>query len=83
MTPSTEQMKTVVGRPHKPAAVSDLLVRVQAEYREMPGLSLTMRQAERLWNLDSSTCGRVLELLIDQQFLRRTAMGFYIRESSR
>lgn len=81
MTPSTEQMETVlVGEPHRTLALSDLLVRVQAEYREMQGLSLTTRQAERLWNLDSSTCALVLTTLIEQRFLRRTAVGSYIRE---
>ena len=32
--------------------VRDLTRRAQAEYREMPGLSLTLAQAQRLWGID-------------------------------
>jgi len=34
---------------------TQLLPRIEGEYREMPGLSLTVSQVERLWGLDSST----------------------------
>jgi len=36
-------------------AIGELLLRVEGEYREMPGLSLTVPQAERLWGLDVSS----------------------------
>src|SRR5437867_4466585 len=32
-----------------------LLIRIRAEYREMPGLKLTLPQARRLWQLDPAT----------------------------
>src|SRR6476659_613779 len=57
----------------------DVLQRVEAEYREMPGLSLTVPQAARLWGLDSRTCDIVLTTLLDRQVLRRTAIGTYLR----
>jgi hypothetical protein len=57
----------------------DLMRRVEGEYREMPGLSLTVRQAARLWGLDSRTCGIVLTTLLERQVLRRTALGTYLR----
>ena len=43
-----------------------MLRRIQGEFREMPGLRLTCRQAQRLWNLD--------QFLIecDGVFLQRT-----------
>jgi hypothetical protein len=50
----------------------DLLRRAEGEYREMPGLSLTVPQAARLWGLDSCTCAAVLTTLTDRQVLRRT-----------
>ena len=59
--------------------ISTLLLRIQSEYREMPGLKLTEAQARRLWNLDGSTCNLVLTMLLEQQFLRRTSNGTYIR----
>lgn len=39
-------------------------VRIQAEYREMPGLSLTLPQAARLFNLELRHCASVLDTLV-------------------
>ena len=33
-----------------------LIERVLGEYREMPGLALTIEQARRLWGCDAATC---------------------------
>jgi hypothetical protein len=62
-------------------AMSALLVRVESEYLEMPGLKLTEAQARRLWGLDGNTCSAVLTTLIKQGFLRRSANGTYVRVS--
>jgi len=59
--------------------ISELIARVQAEYHEMPGLKLTEVQAQRLWGLDDRTCGLVLTALVEQQFLKRTPAGTYVR----
>ena len=61
--------------------IAELIVRVQGEYHEMPGLKLTEFQAQRLWGLDQRTCILVLTTLVEQQFLRRTAAGTYVRMS--
>jgi hypothetical protein len=45
--------------------------RVCDEYLELPGLSVTFRQAQRLWSLDEETCLRLLQWLIDTGFLYR------------
>jgi hypothetical protein len=66
-------------KPQTTAGLHDLLQRIESEYREMPGLSVTARQAERLWGLDSTTCGFVLMTLIERGILRRTATGTYVR----
>jgi hypothetical protein len=42
----------------------DLHVRIRAEYREMPGLKLTLAQASRLFNLEPHRCARALEALV-------------------
>ena len=63
------------------SAIAELIVRVQGEYREMPGLKLTELQAQRLWGLDDGTCASVLTALVQRQFLRRTAAGTYLRMS--
>ena len=46
-----------------------LLVRIRAEYREMPGLQLTFAQARILWQVDAATCSAVLQILVDEGFL--------------
>jgi hypothetical protein len=63
-------------------ALLELLQRVEGEYREMPGMSLTVSQAERLWGLDRSTCASVLRTLIERRVLRQTTNGTYVREPS-
>jgi len=57
----------------------DLTRRVKAEYSEMPGLSVTLPQAQRLLGIDRETCVVVIRTLIDHRFLRRTAQGRYVR----
>jgi hypothetical protein len=41
-----------------------LYARIEAEFREMPGLTLTLPQAARLFNLESARCERVLGSLV-------------------
>jgi hypothetical protein len=57
----------------------ELVIRVRGEYREMPGLSLTVPQAQRLWGLDGVTCQRLFERLVEAKFLRRSRHGRFIR----
>jgi hypothetical protein len=61
--------------------ISTLLLRIEGEYREMPGLKLTEAQARRLWDLDGDTCSLVLMTLLEQRFLKCTASGMYVRAS--
>ena len=64
----------------KRAGVDDaLLQRVYAEFLEMPGLRLTSQQAQRLWGLDESACRRLLDHLVDANFLCRPGHGMYMR----
>ena len=64
-------------------AIQELLLRIEGEYREMPGLSLTMSQAERLWGLDRGTCSFVLTTLIELGVLKQTRMGTFLRGPAR
>ena len=68
----------VDARPHS-AAIRTLMERVQAEYAEMPGLSVTLPQAQRLWVIDQATCEEVLSGLISCGVLRKTAKGRFVR----
>jgi hypothetical protein len=67
--------RTVCGRATNGASLD----RVRGEYLEMPGLSLTERQAQRLWGLDHEACKTLLEALVRAGFLRRTQHGGYVR----
>ena len=58
---------------------ADWLQLIQAEYREMPGLSLTKPQMQRLWGLDRATCEALLARLEQTRFLKRTARDGYVR----
>jgi hypothetical protein len=55
------------------------LQRIRAEYLEMPGLQLSVKQAHRLWGLDEETCARSMEYLVENRFLVRTTRGLYAR----
>ena len=53
--------------------------RVRAEFEEMPGLTLTVRQASRLFGLEHDVCHVIVERLIESEFLRRTQNGAITR----
>jgi hypothetical protein len=57
-------------------AVAD---RVRAEFVEMPGLSLTVRQASRLFGLDQDVCRLVVDRLVRSDFLRWSSAGAVAR----
>lgn len=60
-------------------ASSDVLTaRIRAEFREMPGLNLSLRQACRLWQVAPVECERVLKVLLDEGFLGRTLAGNFV-----
>jgi hypothetical protein len=75
-----------MARSHVSARQPDIaekwLARIRGEYLEMPGLSLTAVQAQRLWGLDGEACGLLLESLLESGFLRRTTQGVYVRASA-
>ena len=60
------------GSPHpstKPQRLDDLAWRIEAEFREMPGMRLTFAQVKRLWNLSTEQCVRVLDFLTSMGML--------------
>jgi hypothetical protein len=65
------------GRP--PATLPDeerLCSRIRAEFREMPGLTLTLAQAARLFSVDRARCERVLTVLVQQGHLATNGTTF-------
>ena len=57
----------------------EVLRRVKGEYLEMPGLRLTIAQAQRLWGLDRTVCDALLGALVEAKFLLRTRDGAFVR----
>jgi len=64
------------------APLADLLQRVREEYREMPNLRLTPSQATRLFGVEPSQCAALLDALVDEHFLTRTADGLFVRSAT-
>jgi hypothetical protein len=62
--------------------ITDLSARIRGEYREMPGLRLTISQASRLWNVDRDLCIRALETLTQAGFLYRSGEAYLKRGES-
>jgi hypothetical protein len=60
----------LLSSPQQPL-VADLLgdesvcARIRAEFHEMPGLTLTLPQAARLFSIDIARCERMLNALVD------------------
>ncbi len=59
-----------------------LVERVRSEFNEMPGLRLTPAQAARFLGLDSVSCLRVLNTLVQAAFLRWAPDGTVVRAES-
>jgi len=54
----------------------ELCARVRAEFREMPGMALTLPQAARLFSLDPARCERVLGALVQAGVLATNGRTF-------
>lgn len=61
----------------EPRIRESLEQRIAAEFREMPGMSVTSAQARRLFNIPEPTCSNVLDTLAGRGVLRRCADGQY------
>jgi hypothetical protein len=59
-------------------ATRPLIDRIRGEYREMPGLRLTIAQARRLWQLDHDACVEALDTLVREGFLGVTLDHAYV-----
>jgi hypothetical protein len=62
---------------------SDWVRLIESEFAEMPGLHLSKRQAQRLWNLDPCSTDIIFDALEASSFLKRTPNDMYIRADIR
>lgn len=56
-----------------------VLERLRAEYREMPGMRLKLEQVQRLCGVEQPLCKQALEALVEAKFLRVGSDGTYVR----
>ena len=59
-----------------------LVSRVRGEFLEMPGLALTAEQVQRFCGIEPAMCRLVLDMLLQEQFLRVTRDGRVTRWTS-
>ena len=62
-------------------ALEDAMELIRMEYHELPGLTLTFRQAQRLWNLSDQLCELALRTLVREGFLVTSPAGTFVRSS--
>lgn len=67
------------GERRDPVRRAAILQRIASEFRDMPGLILSVPQASRLLGLDAAACQRILGELEKDGFLRRRRGGAYGR----
>ena len=58
-----------------------LTQRIREEFEEAPGLTLTVSEAARFWNLDEMTCRQVLGRLRANGFLPRDGNRRYYQST--
>ena len=74
-------MVTEIPRPaHETGPFAQTLRLARAEFLEMTGLKLTVRQAARLWAADQTICNDVLSALVESR-LRVRVGDAYARAS--
>jgi hypothetical protein len=56
-----------------------LVWRIKSEFDEMPGLTLTGSQAQRLFGVDADHCQAILGALVQGGFLRTNRAGSYVK----
>ena len=59
-----------------------LVTRIKSEFNESPGMCLTLRQGARLWGIAPEECAKLVERLVEEEFLRWTQNGELVRSES-
>ena len=72
-------MFTLRDKPGATIAAKNCVQQIRAEYHDLPGLSLSAAQAQRLCHVDAETCHSVLKQMVRNEFLRRTPEAQYVR----
>jgi len=83
ISPRPDRRRSARGGVHGEPARAHLVALILGTYAEMPGLSLHLQQAARLFGLRESTCLVVLTDLVREGRLRQSADSQYRADSAR
>jgi len=75
--PGLDRRRHIRGTSQAEPSRTHLVSMIIGAYREMPGLSLQLPQAARLFGVQPITCQVVLDYLVADGQLRRTPAGHY------
>jgi len=78
-TTTTPMLDTPQGRRADLTEAGLMMRRARAEFQEMPGLTLSVAQASRLWGLTATESEALLGALVDDGFLVRDRRATYRR----
>jgi hypothetical protein len=70
-----------VGSEMKTRRLDEILMLAREDFNEMPGLTMSVAEAQRSWGLEAHLCLAILESLEETGFLRRTRDGAFVRYS--
>lgn len=59
-------------------SLEPILNRLRGEFREMPGMRLTLEQVQRLCGIEPPLCKLALQALVEAKFLRLGSDGAYV-----
>ena len=60
--------------------IDHLAIRIHTEFQQLPGLTLTLPQAQRLWGLPPDVCDRVVDVLIGRAVLKRSGRTLSLQD---
>jgi hypothetical protein len=60
-------------------ATAALITRVQDAFLDIPDLSMTLEQAQRLFHIDRATCQALFDILTESAVVTRTREGAFVR----
>ena len=75
-------MVLAMGTSPRPSEFEDQLRRVRQEYLDTPNLQLSPSGLQRLFGLRPVQCVEILEAMLEEDFLRRTSEGLFVRSRS-
>jgi len=59
--------------------IAALIQRLQDVFLDIPGLSMTIEQAQRLFRIDRATCQALFDVLLESAVVTRAPDGSFVR----